>query len=61
MEKENTIKRLRDILNELSTTMYIIYVDWYSNRDLIPLKEIFSLAIKKLSTGLFTIKKVLNS
>lgn len=39
MEKENTIKRLRDILNELSTTMYIIYVDWYSNRDLIPLKE----------------------
>lgn len=39
MVKANTIKRLRGILYELSTTMYIIYVDWYSNRDLIPLKE----------------------
>ena len=39
MVKANTIKRLRGILNELSTTMYIIYVDWYSNRDLIPIKE----------------------
>lgn len=53
MEKENTIKRLRDILNELSTTMYIIYVDWYSNHDLIPLKESEKMAVNMYRMMIF--------